>query len=157
MARTIGAAMALAAVLTLAACSDDEPRRDAEGNVTEAADAAGIFDVQVGDCIGAFDEESVTELPVTPCDQPHDQEVYASFEVEDAAEFPGHDAIREQANERCLAEFESFVGIGYDESELYVEFLTPSEDSWGEGDREVLCTVYDPSGPTEGGLRGAKR
>lgn len=158
MARTIGALAALGAVLTLSACSDDEPRRDPEGNVTESADAADVFDVRVGDCVGAFEDgDEVTEIPVLPCDQSHDQEVYARFELADAEAFPGKEELNKQANEKCLQEFQAFVGVPYNDSELYVEFLTPSEDSWDDGDREVLCTVYDPAGPTEGTLKAAKR
>jgi len=40
---------------------------------------------------------------------------------------------------------------------LDFRFITPSEESWGDGDREILCTVYDPAGDTTGTLADANR
>jgi hypothetical protein len=72
-------------------------------------------------------------------------------------DFPGEEAVVEQADESCTAEFESFVGLPYEESALYLSYLTPSEETWPAGDREVLCTVYDPAGDTTGTLFDANR
>jgi len=35
--------------------------------------------------------------------------------------------------------------------------MSPTEGSWSDGDREVLCLVYDPSAETVGSLAGAAR
>ena len=57
--------------------------------------------------------------------------------------FPG-DAIADMAHEGCLARFESFVGRDFESSSLDVATLHPSRESWhGQGDREVVCAVYD--------------
>jgi hypothetical protein len=44
-----------------------------------------------------------------------------------------------QADELCAAEFESFVGLPYEESVLYLTYLTPTREGWSEGDREVVA------------------
>ncbi|HEY9412677.1 MAG TPA: septum formation family protein [Jiangellaceae bacterium] len=164
---TIGA-LAVGAALALSACSQvgdlvdgdggDEPSRDPSGQVTESEPAADVFSVKVGDCIGAFgDGEQVSEIPVVPCTEPHDQEVYAAVQVPDAAEYPGDAAVEDQAKTDCSAEFQTFVGLAYDDSELYVNFLTPTADSWAQGDREILCTIYEEGAQTTGTLKDANR
>lgn len=159
MARTIRAtaAMGAAAALTLSACSDDEPQRDDEGNVTESADAADVYDIQVGDCVGDFgDADEVTDVSVGPCEEEHSQEVYLISEIPDG-EFPGEEAFRAQAEDECVVEFETFVGVAWEESELDYTWLQPTEESWGQDDRELVCLVYDPAGPTTGSFEGANR
>lgn len=56
-----------------------------------------------------------------------------------------------------LAEFESFVGMPYDQSALEVTWLEPTEESWEAGDRELVCMITDPAGQTTGSLEGANR
>lgn len=161
MARTIRAIAAVAgaaALLTAASCSgDDEPQRDAEGNVTETADSADVFDVEVGDCLGDVDEaDEVTDVVLAPCEDEHTHEVYAITDVPDG-EFPGVDAFETRATEQCGAEFASFVGVAWEDSELDYNWLQPTEESWSQGDREIVCLAYDPAGPVTGSLEGAGR
>jgi hypothetical protein len=78
-----------------------------------------------------------------PCTEPHDNEVYATFDV-DYESFPGDDVMAEHAFDECLARFEGFVGTVYEESTLDITTLYPSSQSWSrQGDREVICAVYD--------------
>lgn len=159
MARTIHVVVAVPVViatLAMSSCSgDDEPQRDPSGNVTETADAADVFDMQVGDCLGDFtDDQEVTDVSAVPCEDEHAQQVFAISEVPDG-EFPGDDAFRAQAEETCAAEFATFVGVAWEESQLDYTWLQPTEESWGSGDREVVCLVYDPAGPVTGSLEGA--
>nr|WP_246401681.1 septum formation family protein [Jiangella mangrovi] len=140
-------------------CSGDdgEPKRDASGNVTETADAADVFDVRVGDCLGDFaDSEQVTDVAVVPCTDEHAQEVYATAQVPDG-ELPSDDDLQTQAVETCTTEFQTFVGLAYEESALDFTWLQPTAESWDQGDRELVCLVYDPAGPVTGSLRGANR
>jgi hypothetical protein len=76
-----------------------------------------------------------------PCSNPHDNEVYAVYDVA-AASFPG-DAIVDMAHEGCMERFEAFVGTDYEASSLEIATLYPSAESWRENDREVVCAVYD--------------
>lgn len=160
MARTVrvaAATFAVAATVLLGACSDDGPQRDEDGNVTEAAEDADVFEVRVGDCLGDFDDSGqVTEVSLTPCEDEHGQQAYAATELPDG-DFPGEDAFRAEAGEVCVTEFETFVGLPYAESELDYTWLQPTEESWEQGDRELVCLVYDPAGPVTGSLEGAGR
>lgn len=115
------------------------------------------LDLEVGDCIAqSLEGDSVSTVPVVPCSQEHNQEVYAIELIADGA-FPGSDAVSEQARQVCRAEFEVFVGLAYDDSDLYLNTLYPTEGSWGGGDREIVCLIYDKVGPVTGSLRGANR
>ncbi|MEJ2273458.1 MAG: septum formation family protein [Woeseiaceae bacterium] len=122
--------------------------RDASGAIVSGGNL-DAFTVQLGDCFndtsapGADQSGEVTSLPGVPCAEPHDNEVYAVFDV-DYESFPGDDAMAEQAFDECLARFEGFVGTVYEESQLDITMLYPSNESWGrQGDREVICAVYD--------------
>jgi hypothetical protein len=37
------------------------------------------------------------------------------------------------------------VGLSYQESTLEVFYLTPSQESWDEGDQSVQCAVHHPA------------
>ncbi len=135
------------------------PVRDAEtGQITEGNTNAEVFSIRVGDCLNTDDTMSgeISSVPVVPCDQPHADEVFLAYDLEDA-EFPGTDEVANAAYERCAMEFEAFVGIPYAESVLDVWPMYPTLNSWNDGDREVLCVVYDPAARTIGSLAGAAR
>jgi hypothetical protein len=118
-----------------------------------------VFDLEVGDCFAEpQDAEEVFSIETLPCSEPHSEEVYAAVTIpEGDGDFPGFRAIDAQAEKLCIAEFEGFVGRPYEESVLDFVFITQSEESWGDGDREILCTVYDTAGDTTGTLADANR
>ena len=132
--------------------------RDETGQVTEGNDNADIFLIRVGDCLNDANSGSeVSNVPIVPCAEPHDSEVFAELKLEDG-EFPGDSAVEAEAEEYCAAEFTSFVGVDYDLSELYLTYYMPSKDTWeAMGDRLISCIVYDPAGQVEGTLAGAAR
>ncbi len=120
------------------------------------ADEGNVFAIEPGEC---FDDPElvdgrVRDVPIVECDEPHDNEVYALVELPDGA-FPGAEAIVEQADEACTAEFERYVGIDYASSIYFASYFSPSEESWEAGDRTIVCYAYSPDGPLEGSVRGA--
>ena len=132
----------------------DQPVRDDNGRIIEANEQTDAFALQVGDCLDdATQTGEVQTVPTVPCDGPHDSEVYAAFELDDA-DYPGADAVIEQADSLCLPAFETFVGASYLESRYDFSYYYPTEQSWAIGDREVLCVIYDPAGPVTGSLAG---
>nr|WP_281386909.1 septum formation family protein [Jiangella mangrovi] len=137
---------------------ETEPPAEEESEAPEG-DTQDVFDVGLGDCISNFNaEEQVSELTVIACEDEHDQEVFAVFEVpEGDGSFPGAEAFQTQVESDCISEFATFVGMDYNESVLEIRWLEPTEESWAEGDRELVCTVLDPSGPVSGTLEGANR
>ena len=62
------------------------------------------------------------------------------------------------AFDRCIAEFADFVGLGYPDSDLDVFPITPTAESWADGDRVVLCALFalDLSKLT-GSMEGSRR
>jgi hypothetical protein len=154
--------LAIAAVgLALSGCSllnqlKTTPR-DASGTPTAENTAANVFSIKVGDCLNdASSTGTVTTAPIVPCSKPHDSEAYKSVQMTDGA-FPGADAVTAQANEACADAFPTFIGIAYDDSDLKISYYFPTKDSWANGDREILCTVFDNGVKTTGTLKNAKR
>lgn len=114
--------------------------------------------LEVGECTDdaeILDSGEITEDSVVDCGQPHVAEAYAAFEPAQGA-FPGEDEVVRQADEGCTREFETFVGLGYNESALEVLYYYPNAVSW-DLDRTVVCVVTDPAGEVTGSLRGAAR
>jgi len=108
----------------------------AEGNI-------GAFNVRVGDCFNdvGFDDE-VSSVPGIPCSDPHDNEAYAVFDVS-VPSYPQGEGMSELAYESCMDRFAAYVGKDYESSSLEITTMFPSQQSWRENDREVICAVYD--------------
>ncbi|MDH3777445.1 MAG: septum formation family protein [Gammaproteobacteria bacterium] len=108
----------------------------AEGNI-------GAFNVRVGDCFNdvGFDDE-VSSVPGIPCSDPHDNEAYAVFDVS-VPSYPEGEGMSELAYESCMDRFAAYVGKDYESSSLEITTMFPSQQSWRENDREVICAVYD--------------
>ena len=150
--------------LGLAACSSgDEATRDESGAVATQGQL-DAFAVELGDCIqdptagAAPDEEAeVQSIEAVPCSEPHDGEVYHVFDMPDAEEYPGDDAVLAAVEEGCKGAFPDFVGKAYEESTLDFLSLQPTEETWNQmDDREIVCIVVDPSGEKKtGSLKGA--
>lgn len=118
-----------------------------------------VFDLEVGDCFDdpaemADDVQSVTTID---CSQPHDNEIYFEYRMTED-EFPGRETTMDLADARCLAEFEPFVGKPYPDSDLELFAITPTSESWSNGDRVVYCAIYalDLS-KLAGSMRGSAR
>lgn len=155
LTRTFAIASVAVASLALAGCS-------LLGNVgSEETPGTGedqdVFSIKVGDCLndgGATGE--VSTVPTIECSEPHDSEAFASITMDDG-DFPGDQAVQDEAIAECTIEFETFVGVDYDSSELDFAYYFPTEESWANGDREILCLIVDPEGQSTGSLKGANR
>jgi hypothetical protein len=116
-----------------------------------AACGGQVATAEVGECI-VTDElgtEGITEIPTVDCSEPHDAQVVGKFDLEDG-DFPGDDAIGTAAEEGCIPEFESFVGVAATESSLEISFIHPTEETWNQADdREVLCFAVSAEDATE--------
>ncbi|HEX6658172.1 MAG TPA: protein kinase [Ilumatobacter sp.] len=83
---------------------------------------------RVGDCL--VQPPATTALEVVACDEPHDLQRFATGTVSgDVAD----------ADERCAAAFEQFVGQAPNDSELDIAQTRPSAQSWHQGDRQFQC------------------
>jgi len=106
-----------------------------------------VFSIVVGDCLndaGIGDE--VTTVREVDCAEPHDSEVFARRVADDGA-FPGADALESTLVEFCRGDaFTEFIGIPFADSRYGTRGYFPTAESWGNDDRELLCTVVDDSG-----------
>ena len=150
----------LAVALALAACGG--AARDESGAIVAGGDLS-VFELRAGDC---FDDPpgilegvvEVSELAAVPCDEPHDNEAYAVFDApfSEDAPHPGTEAVDTLAGTRCFSEFAPYVGRSYETSRLDFDFLSPTPDSWDEGDREIICFLWDLQfAKLEGSMRGS--
>ena len=102
----------LSAVLALsgAACAN-EPTRNEAGEITETEDVDPNA-LKAGDCFNDPEEGSSTrveDLEAVPCDQPHDNEVFHVFDLDDG-DFPGADEVKELGLDGCEPELQPYVG-----------------------------------------------
>lgn len=115
-----------------------------------------VMSIVVGDCLNdASAPETVTTIPKVDCSEPHDSEVFATT-VLPAGDFPGDQQVVDELFAFCEGDaFTSFVGIAYAESKYQVGGYFPTQDGWGDGDRELVCTIYDDAGQMTGSVKGA--
>lgn len=148
------AALALTALLLASGCGDDADRDDS--GAIAAVEEVAVDELRVGDCLETPADGVVTDLKAVPCTQPHDGEVFHSFDLPDGA-FPGDEQVQTAGEEGCLERFEAFVGTAFDDSELGLLPLTPVQEGWDAGDQGVLCIVQDEEGGLTATLKGAAR
>lgn len=133
-------------MLVVVACGSSEPAGD-------------VFSLAVGDCFDdpGSGEGQVSSVPLVDCAEPHDNEVFAVFDLPDGP-FPGNAEVQEAADLGCVERFASFVGTDYAVSELFLSSLSPTQASWdGRDDREVICFLYEPGVRLVGSERGSGR
>jgi len=114
--------------------------------ITAAACSGNVFDLEVGQCFDDPDSFSeVSNVEIVDCDEPHDNEVYHLFDLADG-DYPGQSTVETQAAEGCLEAFEPFVDRDYATSQLDVRYLFPTSETWDNGDREIVCSLFDLTG-----------
>ena len=146
--------------VTTTTTEGDDPPDDPTSTTGGTSDTTplDVFSLEVGDCfLDPSADGGVEEVPGVPCDEPHDNEVFYIHTIE-ASEFPSEEEMDTLVSEECEGSaFESYVGVDYGSSELYVHPLKPSEGSWAQGDRELVCVLYDPDAQLTGSAEGANR
>ena len=114
--------------------------------------------IREGDCFNIPDESLVASVEAVPCSSPHDAEAFALFDIGTSASgYPGPSAVSQAAEDGCIQRFHAFVGRPYETSELYLDWLEPTEDSWNDlGDREIACGLVSGDGSQlTGSMRGS--
>ena len=114
-----------------------------------ACSGGNVWTLEMGDCFDDWEgatsnsvSEEITDVPIIDCSEPHDNEIYMMEELPDG-DYSGDAAMEEMAIGVCYDGFEEFVGTAYENSDLDFGWLSPTSDSWAEGDREVICFVYE--------------
>jgi hypothetical protein len=123
-----------------------------------ASCGGNVFTLEVGTCFDDTDDTEVSSVPEVDCSEPHDNEVFAVFDYTASDTFPGSSQMNDAAQELCVAEFEAYVGLSYQASALEVFPITPTEGSWDNGDREIICALYNLDlSKLTGSMEGAAR
>jgi len=131
-------------------------RRGDDGSLSTAG-SVSIDDLRVGDCFDVGDETEITDVDGVPCTEPHEYEVFA-LDTYEADALPGDAELEAVFEDVCVEPFAAYVGIDYLDSELYGSMITPSEESWADGDRGFVCFLYDLDDPElTASMRGAGR
>ncbi len=150
------------AVIVLAVGYFTTARRGDDGAL-DAGGTLSVTEMEVGDCFSTDGETEIADVDAVPCNEPHDYEVFAVRDHD--GPLPLTDASYASAFDTlCVADFEAYVGADWETSEIYGDMITPSEESFADGDREYICYLYEPDLETETevlvlneSLRGAAR
>ena len=141
-------ASAAALAMTMSACS-----------LLSFGPRTSAFSMKVGQCVQLPTGDNITDLETTDCSALHDAEVFHLTQVTED-ERPSDSELEDMGGDACLAAFEGYVGIPYEESELNYTILYPSPGSWEEGDREIICFIISGDGTDtqlSGSMRGANK
>ena len=125
----------------------DDANRNETGEIVGGGDL-DVMTLRPGDCFNDPEdlEQVVFDVAAVPCSEPHDNEVYSVQALAPGVfteEFPGEEALQRHSYDACTGSvFDDYVGTSYLDSALDVFTLTPTAESWEQGDREFVCAVY---------------
>lgn len=106
-----------------------------------------------GQCLNGLEESStIRNLPVVPCSQPHEGEVFAVFTLTDD-DYPGDDEMAQKAEDGCGERLETHAPKAADDPDLVVYFLHPTRSSWRLGDKGVTCVATYSTGKVTGSIQ----
>ncbi len=121
--------------------------------------------IEVGECLDEPSGETFEKVDIIDCDEPHDYEVFAKVTIVPTTVtvlpdmYPGFETVYEAAGYACLDEFETYVGTAWDDSLVWLDVFTPTEEGWEDGDRTGICVLYqgdyESIVKTTGSLRGS--
>ena len=105
-------------------------------------------DLKVGNCYNTVSSKAggnnpVGEVTVVDCAKTHTYEVIAQTTFgDDIKKLPEGKALDSLGQGFCLGEdFTKYVGIESGKTSYQVEYLTPGEGTWAQGDRKITCVV----------------
>ena len=102
-----------------------------------------VRDLAVGECFDDGNAEG--EVFRMPCTVVHDGEIIGDVTLPEGP-YPGDYGVDEAADRACSHDFTNYVGKSTDESELNLDYWTPTESLWNDGDRLVVCEAYGFAG-----------
>ncbi|MCB9373566.1 MAG: septum formation family protein [Microthrixaceae bacterium] len=125
-------------------------------------DSIDVFELAVGDCFDVSGSGNISDVEGFDCDQPHDNEVFAVFDIAGGpdAPFPGTPAVEQEAQARCTGTlWTDYVGVPFRQSEFTATSINPTQQTWENlDDREVICVAQSGDGqPLTSSVRGANR
>jgi Septum formation len=110
----------------------------------------------VGTCYGPSLPDRPGVREIVDCNREHLSEVIARVELV-GEPYPGADAVKQQAFERCRRQLELFVGVDPDITTLELKVIVPSARQWALI-KNAPCIVYGPDEtPVTGSFKGTGR
>ena len=94
--------------------------------------------LKTGDCFNGFaDTAGWKDTAVSPtrvdCRSMHEEEVTGTFTLSGGRHYPGDNAIEDASDARCEKYFDRYVGIDWDSSDYFYDYLTPAPRTGGRG------------------------
>jgi hypothetical protein len=123
--------------------------RDASGEISSAGSLL-VQDLKVGDCFNSvavgeieaekLDQNAPMAVDAVPCTSAHTYELISTGSIPSEEIFTYKDkVVSDFVTSACLADFETYIGINYDDSVLESFIFYPSETSWASGSRDYQC------------------
>jgi hypothetical protein len=130
------------------------------GAVLGGSRAGGVkyTELRPGDCLEKPGDRFVRAQRLD-CAKPHDLEVFALVDDPAArrARYPGREILEREATVACLPQFQSYVGIPFDQSQLVFTGYVPTQRNWEGDNRRLVCTVSAHSGRLTGSVKDSRR
>ena len=117
--------------------------RRGDDGALQGAGTLNLDDLRAGDCFNSGDETEIADVDGVPCGEPHEYQVFAVGRHESAS-LPSDAEMETVFRSVCEGPFGTFVGEPYATSALWATMITPSQESWDDGDRTYICVLYDP-------------
>lgn len=148
---------AAALALAFSACDDGAGDGAAASSTTGPPVTAGPVAASAlvpGDCVtglvlGIEQRIEIESASVVRCDQPHDVEVFAVFDLDatslgtEDGSYPGRRRITDAADAGCN---EQLAELGDVAESIGLISVWPTNTSWSQGDRTVVCAAYSITG-----------
>jgi putative regulator of septum formation len=116
-----------------------------------ATGAVSPLDLRAGDCFMIQFGVAVNSIPLIPCGQLHDAQIFANAHIPGVS-YPGSEAkTLDAAMKVCEPAARSYVNGRLDL--LRVAAFYPSSDIWAMGDHTAHCVLYDPRQSFVGDVR----
>ena len=118
--------------------------RSSSGEITKTGDMTAV-DLRVGDCFDLKNPtaDEVEDVTAGPCTSAHEFEMFYVGSMP-AGDFPADAVFETYVTDNCYPAFGTYIGKAYDDSELEMYWLAPTESAWRAGDRSVQCAAYHP-------------
>lgn len=114
--------------------------------------SGAIQDLKVGDCIDQpVGAQTIFEVQRQPCNEPHDGEVFAvvTHTAAPGASYPPQMEFDDLAGDECVPQLEAYTGldvIGFITRGYDFAYVVPTDESWREGARTVICMLNRTDG-----------
>jgi hypothetical protein len=105
--------------------------------------------LMTGDCFDyptSIPASGVTFVEKTPCNQPHNSQVVATFQASgSSSRFPGVASLSAVATRGCAARANGNLDSAKMTNSMSGRFVYPLAAAWRAGERTITCVIYSPT------------